>query len=135
MSLLGITKGTELENTINQLWKGEEQGAATYHALAHIAEEKGLKDMAEVLKSVANDEARHAGLYGVLNGHVNVDIFTMLSRMSEQETAAAEKIKVIAQQVRELGLDKAANEIEIAAIDEIRHGEVLKELVKEYFEK
>ena len=135
MSLLGVTKGTDLENTINQLWKGESQGAAMYTALAHIAMERGLDDMAKVLISIASDEARHAGLYGVLNGHANADIFTALSHMAEQENSAAEKINAIAQSARDLGLDKVAHEIEIAAIDETRHGKILKQLVEKYSEK
>ncbi len=42
MSLIGLTKGTDLEEKINEMWKAEAIGAATYQAFAIVAREKGL---------------------------------------------------------------------------------------------
>jgi rubrerythrin len=132
MSLLGITKGTELEEQVEQYLKAESQGTVMYYGLARIAAEKGLDDVAELLLKIAGDEARHAGLYSVLNGHVSQDIFTVLSQVAKAEIAGEERFNAFAQQARLLGLDKAADEIEAAAKDEGRHGIVLEELVKSY---
>ena len=132
MSLLGITKGTELEEQVEQYLKAEAQGTVMYYGLARIATEKGLHDVAELLLKIAGDEARHAGLYSVLNGHVSQDIFTVLSQVAKAETAGEEKINAFAQKARQVGLDKVAEEIEAAAKDEGRHGVVLEELIKSH---
>lgn len=132
MSIFGVTKGTELEKEIDKLWKGEEQGAGMYAALACLAKERGLEEVSEDLMKVAVDEARHAGLYAVLNGHANDDIFDVLKKMGPLESGGVEKLQQFAERVRELGLKEAAEQIESAALDEGRHGEILKDLVERF---
>ena len=132
MSLLGITKGTELEEQVEQYLKAESQGVVMYCGLARIALEKGLSDVAKVLLELAGDEARHAGLYSVLNGHIPQDILTVLSKAAKGEAAAEDKINELAQKARSLGLDEVAREIEATAKDEGRHGIVLEKLLKSH---
>jgi rubrerythrin len=132
MSLFGVTKGTELEKQIDQYLEGETRGVAMYHGLARLARERGLDDVAVVLLKLAADEARHAGLYAVLNGRIPQDIFVILNQVAQLESDAMGKIKDFAHQVRMLGLDDAAKEIEAAAEDEGRHGQVLQELLRKY---
>jgi Rubrerythrin len=132
MSILGVTKGTELEKDIDKLWKAEEQGAGMYAALACLAKERGLEEVSESLMRVAADEACHAGLYAVLNGHTNEAIFDVLKKMGPLETSGVEKLQQFAGRVRELGLKEAAEQIESVALDEGRHGEILKDLVKRF---
>ena len=132
MSLLGKTKGTELEKEIEDLMKLEAKGVTMYYALARICVEQGLDDLACELKKIAEDEAYHAGLYSVLNGHVKEDILPILKGISEMEAGGAELIVAFAKRVREMGLEEAAREIEKTAIDEEHHGKKLKELVKKY---
>ncbi|AIF49944.1 ferritin family protein [Pelosinus sp. UFO1] len=135
MSLLGITKGTEIETQIAHFAELERQGAGMYQALARLANEQGFDELAENLQALAADEIRHAGLYTVLNGDIKPDIFSILRFAAEAEIGGEEKIKAFAQKARELGLDKAAKEIEAAAIEEGRHGVILKELIKKYENK
>lgn len=132
MSLIGLTKGTDLEQKIDEMWKAEAIGAATYQALAIVAKEKGLSELAEELKKLSADEARHGGLYAALNGHTNENLKEALSAMSNGEISAGEKIKELSKVVSGLGLEEAAKAIEAAGEDECRHGRVLKELVEKY---
>lgn len=132
MSLLGATKGTDLEQQVELYLKAEAQGVAMYYGLARLATESGLDDVAEVLVNLANDEARHAGLYTVLNGHLPQDILGMLAQVAKRERAAKEPIHALAAQARLLGLSEVASEIEAAAQDEWHHGEVLEALVKKH---
>lgn len=131
MSLLGVLKGTELEKHAGQYLEAEMRGVAMYYALAYLANEKGNTVLAKTLEKIANDEARHAGLYSVLNGQVQEDIFTTLAQFATLESNAVVRIQEFAEKVRGLGLEQAAQEIEAAAKDEGRHGVLLEALVKE----
>lgn len=82
MSLFGNTKGTALEEQVEQYLMAENQGVVTYCALARLAAEQGLTDIAAALGELAGDEARHAGLYAVLNGHVPQDLLAVLSQFA-----------------------------------------------------
>ena len=46
MSLNGITKGTEFESMMKSLMQGEANGVMMYYALAQLAREQGLEDVA-----------------------------------------------------------------------------------------
>lgn len=135
MSLFAQTKGTTVEKDIENFIQLEAQGVTMYYALARLADERGLTELAEELKSIAIDEAHHAGLYAVLNGKVPEDIFSCMEQMAERETNGVEFIKAFAQSIRDIGLEDAAQEIETAALDEGRHGAKLKELIKKYSDK
>ncbi|MBZ9625387.1 rubrerythrin [Clostridium sp. FP2] len=135
MSIFGVTKGTEFEEEIDKLWKGEGQGAAMYSALACLAKERGLEEVAESLLKVAADEARHAGLYAILNGHANEEIFDVLRKMAPLESGGVEKLQQFAGRIRDIGLEEAAKQIESAALDEGRHGEILRDLVEKFCSK
>ena len=93
MSNLGVTKGTQFEEQIEGLAKGEEGGASMYAALSFLAKEKGLDEVSEELTKIAIDELRHAGLYSVLNGHVSDDIFSILEKFAPIETGGLEKLQ------------------------------------------
>ena len=131
MSLLGVLKGTELEKHAGQYLEAEMRGVVMYYALAYLANEKGNTVVAKTLEKIANDEARHAGLYSVLTGQVQEDIFTTLAQLATLESNAVVKVQEFAEKVRGLGLEQVAQEIEAAAKDEGRHGMLLEALVKE----
>ncbi|WP_019554264.1 ferritin family protein [Propionispira raffinosivorans] len=132
MSLYKITKGTALEKQVDSYMKAEAHGVMLYYALSRLAKEQGLNDLAETLITIANDEARHAGLYAVLNGEVPQDIFAMLAQVQKAEEAGAVQIAKIAATARTLGLDAAAAEIDAGAKDEERHGVILAKILKDY---
>lgn len=132
MSLLRVLKGTELEKQIDQSLEAELRGVGMYYALALLAREQGHPETAKTLESIANDEARHAGLYSVLNGHVQEDIFAVLAEFAQRESNAEARILAFAENVRELGQEEAAQEIEATARDEGRHGVLLQALVEKH---
>lgn len=61
MSLNGIAKGTELESLMKNMMQAEANGTMMYYALAQLAREQGLDDVAEGFITAANEEAVHAG--------------------------------------------------------------------------
>ncbi|MBB5337401.1 ferritin family protein [Pectinatus brassicae] len=132
MNLLGVLKGTELEKHVEQSLEAEIRAVGMYHALAYLAKRKGYTEVATTLENIASDEARHAGLYSILNGHVQDDIFTTLTHVAKLESGAVAKIQEFAQAVRGLGLDQAAQEINATGKDEERHGLLLQALVEQY---
>ncbi|MBU3177998.1 rubrerythrin [Clostridium estertheticum] len=129
MSIYGVTKGTKFEEQIDKNGKGEEQGAGMYAGLAYLAKERGLDELSEVLLKIAADEMRHAGIYAVFNGHINQDIFEFLKKIAPVESNAFESLNQFASKMRGIGLEDAAKQIEAIAVDERRHGELLKNIV------
>lgn len=130
MSIYGVTKGTKFEEQIDKNGKGEEQGAGMYAGLAFLAKERGLDEISEILLKIGADEMRHAGIYAVLNAHTNEDIFEFCKKIAPAETNAFERLNQFASQVRGIGQEDAAKEIESIALDERRHGELLAKLVE-----
>lgn len=132
MTNYGITKGTKLENIIENMRKGEADGASMYSALSYIAKEKGLEELSDKLMQIAVDELRHAGIYALLNGQVNDNIFDMLKKMAPVEINAEEKLKELAASIKDLGLESASKEVESIALDEGNHGKELEKLIKDF---
>jgi rubrerythrin len=135
MSLLGITKGTDVEKQIDQIAALESQGVTMYNGMAILAREQGYDDVADHLIALAIDEARHAGLYAVLNGHIKANFFEILKTAASVEVGSVKKLQEFAQKIRNLGLMHAAQAVEETALDEGRHGSILKEIVDTYASK
>ncbi|WP_297522910.1 ferritin family protein [uncultured Clostridium sp.] len=131
MNILGATKGTELEEIIDKLVTGEAMAAGMYFALAHIAREQGNEKVANVLTKIGTDEARHSGLYSVLNGKVNEDIFTLLPMFLKEEQGAGPAIGGIADKAEQLGMKEVAKLIRGAAKDEIGHANALEAILED----
>ena len=68
MSIYGQTKGTEFERQIAQLATGEAMGGMMYYAMARIAQDFGLEEVAKEFIGLGNQEVNHAGFYATLNG-------------------------------------------------------------------
>lgn len=132
MSLHGITKDTELKDKIEQYWNLELQGVGIYYTLSRLAKEQGFDDIAQTLIGLGNDEARHAGLYGTLNGKMPVDFFKVLEQAVHGEENGMIEIKKIVESLKGLGLEQAAAEVDAAANDEGHHAQVLKNLLQKY---
>ncbi|MGB3225787.1 MAG: ferritin family protein [Desulforhopalus sp.] len=132
MSLLGATKGTELEPQVEQLLNLEKDGSALYLALAYVARQQGLSKLAEGLEHIAADEARHAGLYAIMNGKVTEDLLPILTNIAEQESKAESVLAPIVERCRELELREVAEEIDKAAKEEVRHGKMIHGLIEKY---
>ena len=132
MSLHGLTKGTPLEKAVGALAQGEANGVMMYYALAQLAKEKGMDDVAETLIQSANQEAVHAGFYATLNGKYPQDFWALLEIVKKAEYNGQQQIKDLADKVRAAGFADAADQMEIFAKQEWHHGEVIDELLKKY---
>lgn len=132
MSLHGLTKGTPLEKAVGALAQGEANGVMMYYALAQLAKEKGMDDVAETLIQSANQEAVHAGFYATLNGKYPQDFWALLEIIKKAEYSGQQQIKELADKVRAAGFTEAADQMEIFAKQEWHHGEVIDELLKKY---
>ena len=130
MNLLGATKGTELEEMIDKLVTGEAMAAGMYFALSHIAREQGNEKVANVLAKIGTDEARHSGLYSVLNGKVNEDIFAILPMFLKEEQGAGPAIGGLADKAEALGMKEVAEHIRAAAKDETGHANALEAILE-----
>lgn len=129
MSLNGITKGTELEGLIQGIMQAEANGVMTYYALAQLAREQGLHDVAETFIQAANDEAVHAGFYAVLNGKYPSNFWNFVRDIQKIESNGEAKVKEIADQIRAAGFNEAADQIEIFAKQEGHHGVMMAEIL------
>ena len=134
-SIHGLTKGTELEPTMAAMAQGEANGVMMYYALARLAKEQGLNDVAQIFIESANQEAVHAGFYAILNGKFPKDFWQLVAGIAKAEYKGEISIKELADMVRKAGFDKAADEMEIFAKQEGHHGVVIDEILKKYAPK
>ncbi len=131
-SLHNLTTGTELENAVGALAVGEANGVMMYYALARLAKEQGMPEVAQTFIESANQEAVHAGFYAVLNGKVPKDFWKFVAGVAKAEYKGEKKIKELADAVRAAGFAKAADEMEVFAKQEAHHGVVIDNIMKKY---
>ena len=67
MSLNGIAKGTELESLMKNMMQAEANGTMMYYALAQLAREQGLDDVAEGFITAANEAHYIAGMIDIID--------------------------------------------------------------------
>ena len=130
---IGVTKGTELEEAVNNEFKGETMEVGLYLAIARQAEREGYPEIAAILKSIAMDEAYHAARFAELNGMIKDSLKESLEYMLEGEMKANKWKREVAVKAKELGIDEAHDIWDEASRDEYRHAEALKGLLKRYF--
>lgn len=138
MSIYGLTKGTACEKTMDAVMKAEAAGTMMYYAMARVAEERGLKDVAKKFVAAANQEAVHAGFYAVLNGRVPQDFETILPALKKAEFDGDSQVRAIAEALKNAGLDSAATAevvktIETFAAQEKSHGDLIQQILNENF--
>jgi len=134
-SIHGLTKGTDLEPIMAAMAQGEANGVMMYYALARLAKEQGLDDVAATFIESANQEAVHAGFYATLNGKYPKDFWSLVAGIAKAEYKGEESIKALADKVRAAGFTAAADEMEIFAKQEGHHGVVIDEILAKYAPK
>ena len=134
-SLHGLTKGTALEQAMEALALGEAKGVMMYYALARLAKEQGLNEVAAELIESANQEAVHSGFYAIMNGKYPKDFWGLLAGVQKAETKGEASIKALADKVRAEGFTAAADEMEIFAKQEGHHGVVIGKILEKYAPK
>jgi rubrerythrin len=130
---LGISKGTPVEDAVEANFKGETTEVGLYLAMARQAQREGYPEIAEVLKSIAFDEAWHAARYAELNGLISPSTRENLEKMLAGEKAANKGKREAAVKAKESGVDEAHDLFDESSRDEARHARALEGLLKRYF--
>ncbi len=132
-NVIGITKGTELEEAVENEFRGETMEVGLYMAMARQAEREGYPEIAAVLRSIAMDEAMHAARFAELNGMIKETLKESIEYMLGGEMKANVHKRKVALRAKELGLDEAHDIWDEASRDEYRHAQALKGILERYF--
>lgn len=130
---IGVCKGTELEEAVQANFNGECQEVGMYLAMARQAQREGLPEVAEVLKTIAWEEAEHASQFAEMNEVIKHSLKENLEMMLEGETMANNEKKAAAKKAKECDVDPAHDFFDESSRDEARHARMLKGILKRYF--
>lgn len=130
---LGCTKGSEVENEVIQNFKGETSEVGLYLAMSRQAQREGYPEIAEILKSIAMDEAWHAARFAELNGLISNSTKENLEKMFKGETMANIGKQEAAIKAKENGFDEAYHILSESSKDEARHAKALEGLLNRFF--
>lgn len=130
---IGLTKGTPLEEDVKQEFRGETMEVGLYLAMARQAQREGLPEVAEVLKTIAFEEAAHAARFAELNGRISTNTKANIEKMLKGEIEANIGKKEAAKKAKEAGFDEAHDALDESSRDEARHARALQGLLDRYF--
>jgi rubrerythrin len=130
---LGSAKGTPIEETVEANFAGETVTVGLYLAMARQAQREGYPEIAEVLKSIAFEEAWHAARYAELNEKISPFTKENLEKRLKGEQDSSRSKREAALKAKEAGIYEAADFFEESARDEARHSRALEGLLERYF--
>lgn len=130
---LGCAKGTAVEETVEQNFKGETSEVGLYLAMARQAQREGYPEIAAALESIAIDEAWHAAHFAELNGKISESTKENIEKMLSGECAANKGKREAAVEAKEKGCDPAHDFFDESSRDEGRHARALEGLLQRYF--
>ena len=131
--VMGVTKGTPLEKQMGIIADAEVRGTKQYYALARAAREQGLpEEIAVKLEEMADQESNHAGFYVLLNAETPLDVFAAMRKAAKPEYNASIVLQPVADKLRAMGAERAAQTVETFIAQERHHGEMLDELLRKY---
>jgi rubrerythrin len=130
---LGVTKGTDLEETVKMNFTGETSEVGLYLAMARQAQREGYPEVADTLKTIAWEEALHAAQFAEMNGMVSASTKENLEKMVKGEIGANNGKKAAAKKAKEVDIDPAHDFFDESSRDEARHSQMLAGLLKRYF--
>lgn len=130
---IGKAKDTAVEEAVKQNFRGETMEVGLYLAMSRQAQREGYPEIAEVLKSIAWDEAWHAARFAELNGLISDKTRENIAKMLTGETMANKGKRAAAVTARENGLEEAQAVFDESSRDEARHALALEGLLKRYF--
>lgn len=130
---IGVTKGTEVEDSVMANFKGETHEIGLYLAMARQAQREGYPEIAEVLKTIAWDEANHAAQFAEMNGLISTSTKENLNKMLNGETGANKGKKESAKKAKACDCDPAHDFFDESSRDEARHARMLNGLLNRFF--
>ena len=131
---LGITKGSSVEEAVDNNFMGETTEVGLYLAMSRQAQREGYPEIAKVLKSLAWDEAWHAARFAELNGKISESTKENIEMMLNGEQGANKGKREAALRAKESDIDEAHNFFNESSRDEARHARALEGLLKRYFD-
>jgi rubrerythrin len=132
-SKLGVAKGTPMEETVEANFAGETATLGLYLAMVRQAQREGYPEIAEVLKSIAFEEAWHAARYAELNQKISPSTLENLEKRLIGEQSSNKSKREAALKAKELSMDEVYDLFDESARDEARHARALEGLLKRYF--
>lgn len=130
---IGVCKETDLEKIVQANFMGETQEVGMYLAMARLAQREGMPEVAEVLKTIAWEEAEHAAQFAEMNEIIKPNLKENLEMMLEGETMANKEKKDAAKKAKECDIDPAHDFFDESSRDEARHARMLKGILERYF--
>jgi len=130
---IGICKKTDLEEMVKANFNGECQEVGMYLAMARLAQREGLPEVAEVLKTIAWEEAEHAARFAEMNAVIKPSLKENLEMMLKGETMANNEKKAASKKAKECDIDPAHDFFDESSRDEARHARMLKGILDRYF--
>ncbi len=85
---IGVSKGTEVEDAVTGNFNGECKEVGLYLAMARQAQRDGYPEVAEMLKTIAWEEAEHAAQFAEMNGLISKSTKENLEKMLQGEIGA-----------------------------------------------
>ncbi len=130
---LGIAKGTEVEGAVEANFHGETAEVGLYLAMGRQAYREGFPEVAQVLATIAWEEAGHSALFAELNGLISSSTKENLEKMLAGETGANKSKREAAVKAKECNCDPAHDIFDEASRDEGRHARALEGMLRRYF--
>lgn len=130
---ISVTKGTVVEEEVDENFNGETMEVGLYLAMARQAQREGYPEVAEVLKSIAWDEAWHAARFAELNGKISESTKENIKKMLAGEQGANKGKREAAVKAKKNDIDPAHDFFDESSRDEARHARALEGLLKRYF--
>jgi len=127
---IGVTKGTGVESIIDGQFRGETSEVGLYLAMARQAQREGFPEIAEVLKTIAMEEAEHAAHFAELNGKISTCTKENLEKMLAGEIGANKVKREGALKAKEENIDHAHDYLDESSRDEGRHANMLEGMLK-----
>ncbi len=126
-------RGTPVEEDVEANFSGEGAVVGIYLAMARQAEREGYPEIAEVLKSIAFEEAWHAARYAELSGKISSSTRKNLEGRLKGERDSNKSKHKSARRAKEAGIDEVSQVFDETSRDEARHAGALEGLLKRYF--
>ncbi|MDW7674889.1 MAG: ferritin family protein [Bacillota bacterium] len=130
---IGVAKGTVVEEDVLNNFRGETSEVGLYLAMARQAQREGFPEVAQVLKTIAWEEAEHAAHFAEMNGMISESTKDNIARMMQGEQGANHGKKAAAKKAKEADIDEAHDFFDESSRDEARHANMLKGLLNRYF--
>ncbi len=131
--VIGVAKGTAVEEAVMMNFKGECSEVGLYLAMARQAQREGYPEVAEALKTIAWEEAMHAAQFAEMNGLIAPSLKENMERMLTGEIGANKGKKEAAKAARECNCDPAHDFFDESSRDEARHARMLKGMLGRFF--